>query len=89
MDIYRAIGLFVAALLVPLILLVIYKAVPSLRVTDPRGWYIAALAIALFLTLTTASPLPEKLLAALASAGVLLFGMVRDVKVYRARKKAS
>ena len=86
MDIYRALGVFIGAMFIPLVILVIYKAVPKFRTLDPIGWYVVALVIAVLLTLVATTPLPEKILALLLCMGTLLFSMARDIKMHRTSK---
>lgn len=85
MDIYRAIGLTVAAILIPLIILIVYKAVPKFRKTNPKGWYIAASIIAGVSILISLSPLLEKGTALVVCGAILLSGFMHDRKTFRSQ----
>lgn len=77
---FQALGLALGALVVPLIILIIFKATPRFRNKDPKLWYASAIGIAGLLILVSASDLETKVTAALVAAAFLGIGFARDRK---------
>lgn len=85
MDYGRAVGLIIAAILIPLIILIVYKAVPKFRKTNPLGWYIAASIIAGASILVSLAPMLEKSIALVVCGAIFLSGFFRDRKSFRSK----
>ena len=83
MDLLSILGMVMAVLLIPFVVLIVYKAIPRFRKTSPKGWYIAAGIIAAFLVLISLSSLVEKIITGTISEVILLLSFLSDWKKFR------
>ena len=83
MDLLSILGMVMAVLLIPFVVLIVYKAIPRFRKTSPKSWYIAAGIIAAFLVLISLSSLVEKIITGTISEVILLLSFLSDWKKFR------
>lgn len=85
----EALGYAMMSLVVPVLLLIVYKASPRLRSRNPRPWYIwAAIAAALPIVAGFTSIPVVSAIATLLVAAFLIFGYVGDRREHRKRASA-
>ena len=85
---FQALGVASVAFIVPIIILIVFKAITRFRHTNPTPWYIGATAVAALLIVVALSNPQTKLTAGLIAAAFLGISFVRDRKRFVGSRNA-